>query len=340
VDGSCVANLEPAGTECRAAVGSCDEPEYCTGDSADCPPPITIVCGEECLTRTGGYWGTHSWATREVLQNQAVTSCGIEINNAAVFMDGDPVNTEAYGSAIEDICFDGKRYTSREVGYSQQLIQLIRQCTVAAINMSATAKYNGSCDGYTIPENECLEPTCVDGTCSGGPVSSCETDDDCTFTYCSQGGGPTEGCVDNEDCPNIPLLTYEFIPTVMNVCCDELCTGSEIDEEGFEEITESDCIKALDQFNNSEDTFTEDPDLCLLNCADGDEGCEPENCAANSDDCRDASHNNWMNCRFNLEANDACGECGDGFVRGTEECDDGGTTPGDGCDENCMLEPI
>ena len=34
--------------------------------------------------------------------------------------------------------------------------------------------------------------------------------------------------------------------------------------------------------------------------------------------------------------------CGDGFVwntdGGSEECDDGNTTPGDGCDENCKTE--
>jgi len=31
--------------------------------------------------------------------------------------------------------------------------------------------------------------------------------------------------------------------------------------------------------------------------------------------------------------------CGDGCVMGTEECDDGNTEPGDGCDENCRFEP-
>ncbi len=31
--------------------------------------------------------------------------------------------------------------------------------------------------------------------------------------------------------------------------------------------------------------------------------------------------------------------CGDGEVQGDEECDDGNTTPGDGCDESCVIEP-
>jgi cysteine-rich repeat protein len=31
--------------------------------------------------------------------------------------------------------------------------------------------------------------------------------------------------------------------------------------------------------------------------------------------------------------------CGDGLIEGAEECDDGGTTPGDGCDASCQIEP-
>jgi cysteine-rich repeat protein len=30
--------------------------------------------------------------------------------------------------------------------------------------------------------------------------------------------------------------------------------------------------------------------------------------------------------------------CGDGVIEGTEECDDGGLTPGDGCDSSCEIE--
>ena len=32
--------------------------------------------------------------------------------------------------------------------------------------------------------------------------------------------------------------------------------------------------------------------------------------------------------------------CGDGILEGDEECDDGNTDNGDGCDENCALEPV
>jgi cysteine-rich repeat protein len=31
--------------------------------------------------------------------------------------------------------------------------------------------------------------------------------------------------------------------------------------------------------------------------------------------------------------------CGDELIEGGEQCDDGGTTPGDGCDASCQIEP-
>jgi hypothetical protein len=261
-------------TECRPAADICDLPEYCSNDSDDCPEDVTLPC-EECLTHTGGYWGTHPWATSAILEFQPVVTCGLEINNAEVYTDGNRVDTPAYGSAIEDICFDGKRYSSRVVGYSPQLLQLIRQCTVAAINMSATAYYEGSCDGYVIPENECLQktPTCDNivegvGTCTYGPNTACATDDDCTYNYCSQGGADT--CEIDDDCPNNPYALWA-IPDVMAACCDELCTSS----ASGSEISSSGCIEAIDWFNNSEDTFDIAPDLC--------EFSPDENCSADSD---------------------------------------------------------
>ena len=31
--------------------------------------------------------------------------------------------------------------------------------------------------------------------------------------------------------------------------------------------------------------------------------------------------------------------CGDGLIEDSEQCDDGGTNPGDGCDASCQVEP-
>ena len=35
---------------------------------------------------------------------------------------------------------------------------------------------------------------------------------------------------------------------------------------------------------------------------------------------------------------DGCGTCGNNIVESGEECDDGNTTSGDGCDESCNTE--
>jgi hypothetical protein len=291
-------------TICRqGSDGVCDPDESCTGIAgATCPDDVILPC-EECLTRTGGYWGTHPWATIEFLP---VTSCGLEVNNVLAYITGNKVDTPAYGSAIEDICFGGN--DSKGADYSPQQTQLIRQCTVAAIYMSATSYYEGSCADYVIPENECIpvDVLCTDFLCADGS-GACTEDADCAYSYCSQGGGPDD-CQDNSECPDNPFALWS-IPEVMASCCDTpddppglpeaLCTsgapGSVISSSG--------CIEALDMFNNSDDTFDVDPDLCLLS--------PDENCSADNDVCKDSSNNRWMNCRGDLGDNPACGECGD-----------------------------
>jgi cysteine-rich repeat protein len=270
--------VQPVTTICRQGTNEvCDPDESCTGEpGATCPDDVVLPC-EECLTRTGGYWGTHPWATIEFLP---VTSCGLEVNNVLAYINGDKVDTLAYGSAIEDICFGGN--DSKGAGYSPQQTQLIRQCTVAAINMAATSYYEGSCDGYVIPENECIpvDVPCTDGQCSDGS-GTCTVDADCAYSYCSQGGA--DSCDTNEDCPDNPFTLW-IIPDVM--ACE----------------------------------FSPD-----------------ENCSANNDACKDSSNNRWLNCRGDLGDNPACGFCGDGYVRGTEECDDGNTDNFDECSNDCVL---
>ncbi len=65
-------------------------------------------------------------------------------------------------------------------------------------------------------------------------------------------------------------------------------------------------------------------DECQWICGDGvvqpGEDCDPPDGVTCDDDCQRIP------------------TCGDGFLDPGEECDDGGTTPGDGCDENCQIE--
>ncbi|XP_037681763.1 disintegrin and metalloproteinase domain-containing protein 15 isoform X10 [Choloepus didactylus] len=49
-DGPCCQNcqLRPAGWQCRPKRGDCDLPEFCLGDSSQCPPDISLGDGEPC----------------------------------------------------------------------------------------------------------------------------------------------------------------------------------------------------------------------------------------------------------------------------------------------------
>ncbi|OCT96547.1 hypothetical protein XELAEV_18008753mg [Xenopus laevis] len=40
--------LKPAGSQCREMAGSCDLPEFCTGDAPFCPPNVYILDGSSC----------------------------------------------------------------------------------------------------------------------------------------------------------------------------------------------------------------------------------------------------------------------------------------------------
>ncbi|XP_063482694.1 disintegrin and metalloproteinase domain-containing protein 15 isoform X5 [Symphalangus syndactylus] len=49
-DGPCCQNcqLRPSGWQCRPTRGDCDLPEFCPGDSSQCPPDVSLGDGEPC----------------------------------------------------------------------------------------------------------------------------------------------------------------------------------------------------------------------------------------------------------------------------------------------------
>ncbi|XP_032753865.1 disintegrin and metalloproteinase domain-containing protein 15 isoform X3 [Rattus rattus] len=51
-DGPCCQNckLQPAGWQCRLPTDDCDLPEFCLGDSSQCPPDIRLGDGEPCAS--------------------------------------------------------------------------------------------------------------------------------------------------------------------------------------------------------------------------------------------------------------------------------------------------
>jgi len=179
--------FRPATTICRPAAGPCDVAESCTGTSAACPadafqPSSTACtpdtdgractipgcdgrgtcdqnhidnCAAGCLHRSPGFWGEHPEVTALFLP---LNSCGLSLNN---------VNDGVAHSAIEDLCFSG--VDARAADTSPQQLQLIRQCTAAALNFVASFQGGGHCDtdvlsnGQTIAQvfDRCCDATSV-----------------------------------------------------------------------------------------------------------------------------------------------------------------------------------
>ena len=103
---------------------SCD---ICDGDGAPHP-------GNECLTRTIGFWGTHPHITDDYL---AVTVCGEDLT---VFQPG------SCDSAGEALCST----PAFELRSNPLYVTLVRQLAAAKLNLAATADLvsGGACAGF------------------------------------------------------------------------------------------------------------------------------------------------------------------------------------------------
>lgn len=93
---------------------------------------VCPVFGDECLTRTPGFYGTHPHVTTLFLPFDI---CGMTVDNVGT----------SQGSAIQNMCSVGKDPKSNQA-YDQQ-IQLERQCTAAVLNVIATEdEFDASCE--------------------------------------------------------------------------------------------------------------------------------------------------------------------------------------------------
>jgi hypothetical protein len=113
------------------------------------------VPGEGCLLRTPGFWGNHPHITSLFLP---LTVCGVNLNT---------VEAGSETSATEAICSVGN--DGQILG--PQLTQLVRQCTAALLNVTASAVGGGNCPG-DFPTLESLLNGCcgAESVCTGAPV--------------------------------------------------------------------------------------------------------------------------------------------------------------------------
>lgn len=128
-----------------------------------------------CFTRTPGYWGTHPAQAQMVLDQGApgMAVCGITLTNTTAGQAG---------STTEDMCGTGGP-DFKPNNTSPQQLQLIRQCTAAALNLETSRNSNLNCDdafggspNITTVFNQCCGAVSV---CNGNSKPGVINSSDC-----------------------------------------------------------------------------------------------------------------------------------------------------------------
>jgi hypothetical protein len=188
---------------CRESCTYCGDGEVNNGEECDfndpnappeCQTDCTIQEGEGCIFRTPGFWCTHDEVADLFLP---VDSCGLTVDNS---------EPETPVSSTEDLQV-GNDFKAADT--SPQQLQLIRQCTAAALNFAASMAADGSCDNVLLSN----------GMTAGEAIESCCND------LCTSGASGTEisesGCIElidefNNTEPD--TLTCETNPDLYPFC--------------------------------------------------------------------------------------------------------------------------
>lgn len=135
-----------------------------------------------CYTRTPGFWGTHPHIADLFLD---VEVCGNTHNttDAGPFEEPTDYDEPYPSSTTEDMCSVGKDAKSNNLGSTTNThVQLLRQCTAAALNIAATQAGGAQCRTVSDTNNLLIA----------------EVFDSCCNTLCTS--DPTEGDINASGC--------------------------------------------------------------------------------------------------------------------------------------------
>ncbi|MEJ8566788.1 hypothetical protein [Elongatibacter sediminis] len=123
----------------------------------------------DCITRTPGFWKNHGHVALEFMP---VDVCGVTHTSVESFNTSGPLPA-GEGSTVEDMCVSGKEAKDHEPPTSMTQLQLYRQCTAAALNLSASRAGGGSCDREHIERfSECCGFVEGDSLCGNAPTEA------------------------------------------------------------------------------------------------------------------------------------------------------------------------
>jgi len=266
--------------------------------------------------------------------------CGDGVVGAAETCDS--TIADGMPGACPASCDDGDSCTTDTLSGSE----CTAECAFGPI--SAPADDDGCCPtgADSTTDNDCTS------VCGNGAVEAGETCD--TMIADGLAGACPTACDDGEDCTTDALVmdgtcfaACEVTPITMEIDDDMCCpTGSTPATDNDCSATCGDgavtgterCDTAIASGMGSCPTACDDGDVCtddsLTNAGTCRARCRTSPTAAGpADGCCPAGATMAMD-------PDCSAACGDGTVTAPEECDDGNTMAGDGCDAMCNLEAV
>jgi hypothetical protein len=134
---TCICQDMPAENTSSVATATCAQTQdnACDQTNSNCDDTAEVACTSGgCLTRTPGFWCNRPLATKYIIDSDGLMPCGIELTNVTPMTDG---------SAIENLPGVGDHRCVEDI--KPQHLQLLRQCTAAALNIQATELADGDC---------------------------------------------------------------------------------------------------------------------------------------------------------------------------------------------------
>jgi hypothetical protein len=125
--------------------GDCNESCLAGPSCEACDDPGTE--GEECLTRTLGFWGTHPWITNDY---DPVTVCDVPLSCQGLVADPNG-KSDPYCEALTcDSVMEGLGSRPAELRGNQPYVAMVKQLTAAKLSLNATAALleGATCDDF------------------------------------------------------------------------------------------------------------------------------------------------------------------------------------------------
>ena len=317
---------------CRAASGTCDVAETCTGSSGECPTDVFQAVGTVCGD------GPAPCSAQD-----ACDGSGHCLPHD--FADNTPCN-DGDACTVEDVCL------STICTGTTKTCEDDNPCTANGCNPLSGCTFDDLPDATACDDSDActVEDACLSGECLGN-TRNCDDDNGCTTDRCDS----LQGCL-HEDLPDATTCDDGDACTVEDACLSGECLGNTRDCDDDNMCTTDRCDTAQGCLYDlvADETACDDEDACT----EGD-ACLSGECLGNSVDCDDGNQCTTEHCDTeqgclyeNVPDETACNDenactdedvCMSGECLGNSvDCDDENPCTVNGCDtsEGCTSEAL